>query len=134
MYLLIWIFTPNFFIIIFLGKCYNVPEVFLDHQERQSKATEETSSHIEVKKGQPKKLDPESIHNIPVVLHYEQKQALLHEMLRKDRGMEMIEEESLDDDIEDDESQNPHFFYSNAPIMEFNINGESGSVGQTPRK
>ena len=55
-------------------------------------------------------------------------------MLRKDRGMEMIEEESLDDDIEDDESQNPHFFYSNAPIMEFNINGESGSVGQTPRK
>lgn len=115
-------------------KCYNVPEVFLDHQERQSKATEETSSHIEVKKGQPKKLDPESIHNIPVVLHYEQKQALLHEMLRKDRGMEMIEEESLDDDIEDDESQNPHFFYSNAPIMEFNINGESGSVGQTPRK
>ena len=116
---------------IFLGKCYNVPEDFLVHQERQSKATEETSSHIEVKKGQLKKLDPESIHNIPAVLHYEQKQALLHEMLRKDRGMEMIEEE---ESLDEDESQNPHFFYSNAPIMEFNINGESGSVGQTPRK
>ena len=86
---------------------------------------------FEVKKGQLKKLDPESIHNIPAVLHYEQKQALLHEMLRKDRGMEMIEEE---ESLDEDESQNPHFFYSNAPIMEFNINGESGSVGQTPRK
>ena len=111
------------------GKCYNVPEEFLVHQKiRQSKSTEESSSHIEVKKGEPKKLDPESIHNIPAVLHYEQKQAILHEMLRKDRGMEMIEES------EDEESQDPHFFYSNAPIMEFNINGESGSVGQTPRK
>ena len=113
----------------FAGKCYNVPEDFLIH--RQSKATEETS-HIEVKKGEPKKLDPESIHNIPAVLHYEQKQALLREMLRKDRGIALSEEKAME--IEDEEDSKNHFFYSNAPIMEFNINGESGSVGQTPRK
>ena len=29
----------------------------------------------------------------------------------------------------------PHFFYANSPVMEFNLaNGNSGSVGQTPRK
>ena len=28
-----------------------------------------------------------------------------------------------------------HFFYANSPVMEFNLaNGNSGSVGQTPRK
>ena len=77
-------------------------------------------------------MDPESIHNIPAVLHYEQKQALLREMLRKDRGIALSEEKAME--IEDEEDSKNHFFYSNAPIMEFNINGESGSVGQTPRK
>ena len=123
------VFSRDYFN-LFLGKCYNVPEDFLIH--RQSKTTDETS-HIEVKKGEPKKLNPESIHNIPAVLHYETKQALLRELSRNDRGLGVTEKSAKPEEIDENESNN-HFFYSNAPIMEFNINGESGSVGQTPRK
>ena len=33
------------------------------------------------------------------------------------------------------DTSDSHFFYANSPVMEFNLaNGNSGSVGQTPRK
>merc|ERR1712223_62043 len=108
-------------------------------------------------------LSPESLQNIPAFLPYEAKQALLRELSRNDRELpvhnekemnmaaEVLEEleeaqdkskksfASTDANIPDHDSNlgpsDSHFFYANSPVMEFNLaNGNSGSVGQTPRK
>ncbi len=87
----------------------------------------------------------ESLQNIPAFLPYEAKQALLRELSRKvpverqdlsdleslNKAAQVLEEMEQAQDL----TRNPHFFYGNAPVMEFNLaNGDSGSVGQTPRK
>ena len=74
-------------------------------------------------------LKPESLinhtgmsQNIPAILPYEAKEALLRELSRKDRKMDTSPMDK------------GHFFYS-APVMDFNLaNGQQGSIGQTPRK
>jgi len=104
-----------------LCKCYNIPADFLPKQIRKPKLEYEPKSEdIPLTTSQEESLgsgEERSLQNIPAILPYEAKQALLRELSRNERKME------------DD-----HFFYS-APVMEFNLaNGQTGSVGQTPRK
>merc|ERR1719468_1382691 len=127
-------------------KCYNVPEEFIPRTQRKPKAELDSNAlkNIEVQKSEenPDKrfLDPESLQNIPAFLPYEAKQALLRELSRKDRKLgiqELNKAAEVLEEVEEaqDRSSKNHFFYSNAPIMEFNLaNGDSGAVGQTPRK
>ena len=78
--------------ILFLGKCYNVPEDFLPQKARKPKVDQfhsEILKNIEVKQDQKedKILSPESLQNIPAFLPYEAKQALLRELSRNDREL-----------------------------------------------
>jgi len=100
-------------------KCYNVPQDFLPEQTSRKAKLESKSEPLK----------PESLinhtgmsQNIPAILPYEAKEALLRELSRKDRKMDTSP------------MDNGHFFYS-APVMDFNLaNGQQGSIGQTPRK
>lgn len=100
-------------------KCYNIPPDFLPESSRRT-------AKLESKEPLQEEPDPDSLishtgisQNIPAILPYEAKEALLRELSRKDRKMEV---------------ENGHFFYS-APVMDFNLaNGQQGSIGQTPRK
>jgi len=131
-------------------KCYNVPEEFLPKKARKPKVD---FQNIEVKQDHEEKiLSPESLQNIPAFLPYEAKQALLRELSRSDRKLpvhsvnemnvaaEILEEvEEAEAKAEDNKSNFDHFFYptpiGNSPVMDFKLaNGNSGSVGQTPRK
>jgi len=142
-------------------KCYNVPEDFLPKKARKPKVDQfhsDVLKNIEVKQDQKedKILSPESLQNIPAFLPYEAKQALLRELSRSDRELPMhnVKEMNMAAEVleEVEEAQDKskasastgatvpdpsdsHFFYANSPVMEFNLaNGNSGSVGQTPRK
>merc|ERR1719266_1233857 len=131
-----------------LCKCYNVPEEFLPKKARKPKVDFQADvlKNIEVKQGHEEKiLSPESLQNIPAFLPYEAKQALLRELSRSDRKLpvhsvnEMNVAAEILEEVEDSKSNFDHFFYptpiGNSPVMEFNLaNGNSGSVGQTPRK
>merc|ERR1719266_2108652 len=131
-----------------LCKCYNVPEEFLPKKARKPKFDFQADvlKNIEVKQDHEEKiLSPESLQNIPAFLPYEAKQALLRELSRSDRKLPVNEmnvaAEILEEveEAEDSKSNFDHFFYptpiGNSPVMEFNLaNGNSGSVGQTPRK
>ena len=105
--------------LVILGKCYNVPQDFLPEQTSRKAKLESKSESLK----------PESLinhtgvsQNIPAILPYEAKEALLRELSRKDRQMDTSP------------MDNGHFFYS-APVMDFNLaNGQQGSIGQTPRK
>merc|ERR1719266_623628 len=124
-------------------KCYNVPEEFIPKKARKPKVD---FQNIEVKQDHEEKiLSPESLQNIPAFLPYEAKQALLRELSTSDRKLPVNEmnvaAEILEEveEAEDSKSNFDHFFYptpiGNSPVMEFNLaNGNSGSVGQTPRK
>lgn len=151
-------FSLNWSFII-SGKCYNVPEDFLPRRHRKPKFEFEIESlkNTEVKQAK-KLLTSESLQNIPAFLPYEAKQALLRELSRADRklsdikvnaAVEALEEveqiqaeenqNQSDDEIHFDDSENdtndPHFFYGNLPVMEFSLaDGTSGSVRQTPRR
>ena len=129
------------------GKCYNVEEEFLAKHHRKPKidfsqpdsgltqVEAQKSSEIEA---EGRNVDVEALQNIPAMLPYEAKQALLRELSRKDRKipMEQINAavEALEE-VEEIADQSHHFFYGNAPVLEFNLaNGNSGAVGQTPRR
>jgi len=129
-------------------KCYNVPEEFIPKKARKPKVDfhADVLKNIEVKQDSQEKkiLSPESLQNIPAFLPYEAKQALLRELSRSDRKLpvkemnaaaEILEEVEEAQDKSNSAAVDPHFFYANSPVMEFNLaNGNSGSVGQTPRK
>lgn len=85
-------------------------------------------------------------HNIPAVLPYEAKVAILREISRDDRQLEpemsdrakgksgkpRVEGLSSPDD---DEKLDEHFFYANSPIMDYKLSdGSKGSVPQVPRR
>ena len=114
---------------------------------RDSKLIEESSSEEE-----------NLFNNIPAILPYEAKQALLREISRTDRKLEeeaaAAEEETgkidrgtgksgkkqiplkiIEEEEEEDEQLDEHFFYGNHPIMEFKLSdGAKGSVDQVPRR
>ena len=81
--------------------------------------------------------------NIPAILPYEAKQALLRDFNGNPRqsrknGQEVVEEIVNDvekDEEEEQQQQDQHFLYGNAPILEYQISdGKRGTIRKTPRK
>lgn len=122
-------------------KCYNVPEDFMPRRHRKPRIEYETGSQL------GELPESETFQNIPAILPYEAKQALLREMSRKHRTLplkrateaaETLEEmEQIQDaqQLAKSADEDHHFFYGNMPVMEFKLpDGSKGAVQQTPRK
>jgi hypothetical protein len=147
----------------FSGKCYNVPPEFLEKKRKprleQTPIFQVDARQRENDQRHPKLMDESeeeeeetenNFNNIPAILPYEAKVALLREISQTDRKSadEPEEVEKIDrgtgksgkkqapkngaEDIDD--SLDEHFFYGNHPVMDYKLSdGSKGNVDQVPR-
>ncbi len=148
------------------GKCYNVPPEFLEKKRKPRVEDQSPISKPEVKNFRDSKLIDESeeadlFNNIPAILPYEAKVALLREISRSDRklpedgeatsgveasgkidrgtGKSGKSPKHADDKVvvvdEDDDKLDEHFFYGNHPVIDYKLSdGSNGAVDQIPRR
>ena len=78
--------------------------------------------------------------NIPAVMPYEARQALLREIRRGKRKLDLsstkvekLKEERQEPREQPDSAE--HFLYGNMPVVEYQLSdGTGGTVGKTPRR
>ena len=151
------------------GKCYNVPPEFLE-KKRKPRLEQTPIFEFEPKQKENRSRDPKLINeseeeeevesennfnNIPAILPYEAKVALLREISQTDRKPGEVEPEEevskidrgtgksgkkqmapkTGEDVEEtDDSLDEHFFYGNHPVIDYKLSdGSKGTVDQVPR-